>query len=279
MHNIISSRDSVGVGSTSSLTSHRRPGALSKGQASKIQAATNTTVPEIVESTRRTCAHTTEDRYLVADEHGVLCSYHNINWSSGCCSQQGASHSEIRQSMTGICNSSCNKANQSNRCCDSFPACVACCLKAPAEQIGGFSIPTRDRAKVLRVSNVFGVPLLSGPNSDSDTIARVGFGERVQEIRLASNNSLSSSEFVLVAYGSNELTGWVKLCCRADGEPHLVQQNADTSTSASDHNPRRQYCAQEQTRFEQCRCRCRYALSICSCVVPPTFVKLLLFCY
>ena len=64
------------------------------------------------------CFTATENRHLVADSHGGVCSPLALDADTGCC------HVSAREMVSNeLCDGSCSK----KKCCDSFAKCVVCC--------------------------------------------------------------------------------------------------------------------------------------------------------
>jgi hypothetical protein len=92
----------------------------------------------------RECRHTHEDAHLVADDRGFVCTWDDLNWTSGCCSaasrstrrckgghpragQQPTESSSLLSGALAAGNFSDHHACAAG-CCARYAMCVSCCL-------------------------------------------------------------------------------------------------------------------------------------------------------
>ncbi|KAG5320900.1 CL049 protein, partial [Acromyrmex heyeri] len=96
----------------------------------------------------QSCRNSIQGRGLIVDDHGIVCSRHEVQ-SNGCCAIEQKQSSKNEESfMTRRERYSCKTCN-SQGCCTIYEYCVSCCLH-PDKQIRGRKDLSSGSAKVQK---------------------------------------------------------------------------------------------------------------------------------
>ncbi|KYN45139.1 UPF0454 protein C12orf49 like protein [Trachymyrmex septentrionalis] len=96
----------------------------------------------------QSCRNSIQGRGLIVDDHGVVCSRHEVQ-SNGCCAIEQKQSSKNEESfITRKEKYSCKTCN-SQGCCTIYEYCVSCCLH-PDKQIRGRKDLSSNSAKVQK---------------------------------------------------------------------------------------------------------------------------------
>ena len=70
------------------------------------------------------CRYTRENPHVAVDDHGAVCSRHDIDSHTGCCKTK-----DEKESLKSGCGSAAT-CDPRTMCCTSFEACVSCCMQS-----------------------------------------------------------------------------------------------------------------------------------------------------